>query len=363
MNKEKIIFYINPQLKVKDVAHIPLLYPFWGVPLTDRSPYNKELFSKYNFDTQYYDIADAIEDADFVLIPYPYNKLKKKHPELIVAFVKEAHDNNKPILIDGVGDIELPIDIKDAYILRYGGYRFENDKYRIQIPPYADDLLALHYSGNHTLRDKQEVPTVGFAGWSSLSRKQYFKNAIKELPYQVKGFFNKKYQACRKGVTFRAQAIKLLEKSDKVNTKFLKRSSYSAHTKTAEKPMEELRKEFIENIYNNDYTLNVRGDANASARLFETLALGRIPLFVDTECILPLSDIIDYKSFCFIIDFREIKNIGEKLREFHNAISNEEFKQMQRRARGAYEKYFRVDSLTQHIMDRLRTISETYKDA
>jgi hypothetical protein len=84
------------------------------------------------------------------------------------------------------------------------------------------------------------------------------------------------------------------------------------------------------------------------------MALGRIPVILDTECNFPFSDKIDYTSFALIVDFRDIKKLPELIAEFHKNISPERFEQMQKNAREAYINYFRVDALIRPIVEELR---------
>jgi len=118
--------------------------------------------------------------------------------------------------------------------------------------------------------------------------------------------------------------------------------------------MRKLREEMVDIILGSDYALDVRGDANDSTRLFEILSLGRIPVIVDTERNFPFSDKVDYSSFALIVDFRDIKNLPERIAEFHTTVSPERFEQMQKNARDAYENYFRIDALTRLIVEELR---------
>ena len=72
---------------------------------------------------------------------------------------------------------------------------------------------------------------------------------------------------------------------------------------------DELRAEFVDNIVQNIYTMCVRGAGNFSLRFFEVLSAGRIPLIIDTDLPLPMTDVIDYKKFCVFIDQSKISNI------------------------------------------------------
>ncbi|MEK7114118.1 MAG: exostosin family protein, partial [Patescibacteria group bacterium] len=247
------------------------------------------------------------------------------------------------------------IAIKNAYILRYGGYRFLLEQGQIRIPPMTDDLLTRYKNSQLEVRTKGAgKPVVGFAGWAKLSLKQYLRTVIKELPVRFHGIFDTRYRACIKGVLWRQKAIKILKKSSLVDFNLLARSSFSGSPKTAVGDMQTLRKEMIETILQSDYALDVRGDANESTKLFEILSLGRIPVIVDTERNFPFSDKIDYSSFALIVDFRDIKQLPERIAEFHKTISPERFEQMQRNARDAYVNYFRIDALMRPIVEELR---------
>ncbi len=132
------------------------------------------------------------------------------------------------------------------------------------------------------------------------------------------------------------------------------RSTYSGHVATIAGSVEDTRKRFVDTLLNSDYALCVKGDANSSVRFYEALSLGRIPLFVDTECVLPLKDQIAYRDFCVFVDWRDINRIGDILADFHEKCSPEQFKKMQMKAREAYEKYLRIDAFSSHLAESLK---------
>ncbi|KKW42636.1 MAG: Exostosin family protein [Parcubacteria group bacterium GW2011_GWB1_55_9] len=349
----QLVFYVNPLWRRQGI-HTPLLNPWWGNPLTDSSLYTKELFDSYSFSTAYYAITDDLGKADMVLAPYPHVWFMRHDMVLFDECVRTARGESLPLLIDGTGDIEYPINIENAYILRYSGYRFLPERRRIQIPLFADDLLERCRGGRLAIRKKGEgKPNVGFAGWARLSLKQYLRTVIKELPMRLRGIFDTRYRACTKGVLWRQKAIKILQSSPHVTFNLRVRNSFTASVKTAEGDMQKLQEEMVDTILQSDYALDVRGDANNSARLFEILSLGRIPIIIDTERNFPFSDKVDYSSFALIIDFHDIKCLPERVAEFHKRISPERFEQMQRNARDAYVNYFRVDALMCSIVEEL----------
>ena len=183
--------------------------------------------------------------------------------------------------------------------------------------------------------------------------RQTLRTVIKELRVRVLGIFDSRYCAVRKGVLWRAKSIGILKRSPLVALNLKVRNSFSGTAKTAEKDMRALRQDFVDTVLNSDYALDVRGDANDSTRLFEILSLGRIPVIVDTERNFPNSDILNYSEFCLIVGFRDIQKLPEKIAEFHKNISPEKYEAMQRKAREAFVKYFRIDAQMHQIVLQL----------
>jgi hypothetical protein len=352
-----LTLYVNPAWR-RNGIHSPLMNPWWGNPIVEESIFAKQFFDTYSFDTKYYSITDDIAQADMVFPPYSHNWLLQYDNDLFDECVRVARESGLPLFIDGIADVEYPINIENSYVLRYGGYRFLPERGRIQIPPLADDFLERYKGGKLEVRKKGEgKPSIGFAGWAVLSPRQYLRTIIKEIPIRLRSIIDSRYRACIKGVLWRQEAIKILRKSPLLMFNLLVRTSFSANPKTAQGDMRKLREEMVDTILQNDYALDVRGDANDSTRLFETLSLGRIPVIVDTERNFPFSEKIDYSSFALIVDFRDIKHLPERIAEFHKNISPERFEEMQRNARDAYVKYFRIDALMRSIVEKLRGAS------
>lgn len=356
MPAEPLRLYVNPSWR-RAGLHSVLMNPWWGNPYGEESVFAKQMFDALSFNTDYYTITDDLRTADIVFVPYPHLWFQHSGTELLDECVRTAREAGLPLLVDGLRDVEYPIPTENAYVLRYGGYRFlPKERGRVQIPPLADDLLERYRGGKLEIRAKREgKPTVGFAGWAKLSPTQLLRAVVKELPVRLRSIFDDRYRACIKGVLWRRKAIRILQRSPLVTFNLYARKSFSANPKTAEGDMRKLREEMVETILGSDYALDVRGDANDSTRLFEILSLGRIPVIVDTERNFPFSDKVDYSSFALIIDFRDIKHLPERIAEFHKNISPERYEQMQRNARDAYVNYFRIDALTRHIVGELRT--------
>lgn len=354
MSQNPIKLYVNRSLMIPGMSHIPLLYPFLGPVVKETVPYVAQAAKQTTLGSRNFVLVDSMDEADFVVIPHPYQYLERFRKGRLREMVREAENGGKPLLIDGSGDIERRIDIPNSVILRISQYRFSVAPNEVTIPVFAEDLLASYCNGTFSPRQKSAVPVVGFAGWGRIRGFTRLRSLTKELPIRLLGLFIPKYRVYEKGVFWRERAIYALRNSSRVRTNFIVRDSYSGHVKTLSGDPERNRREFVKNILDSDYTLIVKGDANAATRFYETLSLGRIPVFIDTACVLPLEDCIDYKEFCVFIDYTDIERAPDILADFHERISPEDFIAMQREARYIFENFLQRERFPVHLAEILR---------
>ncbi len=342
--------YREPKL----FTHVELLFPFWGVAAKESAPYVRAAALQYQYSKNDFSLVERIEDADFVVLPYPYDRFRATNSAKVDMIIEEAKGAGKPIIIDGSGDIEYPISIPNSVVLRISQYAYSKQPNEITVPGVAEDLLESYAGGQLQIREKSEKPVVGFTGWANLSPKARLKLGVKELPILFGKLLDSRRGAERKGLLFRIRALKALSRNARVQPNFTARATYSGHIKTIQGSVADNRREFVENLLNSDYALCVKGDANYSVRFYEALSLGRIPLFLDTACVLPLEDTLNYRDFCVFVDWRDIDRIGDILADFHAKLSPEAFKEMQRKARESYANYLRYDVFSAQLARQLR---------
>jgi hypothetical protein len=97
--------------------------------------------------------------------------------------------------------------------------------------------------------------------------------------------------------------------------------------------------EFLENMLNSDYVLCSRGFGNFSYRFYESLASGRIPVLIDTDCVLPFDSIIDWDSYCIRVPEGDVDQIASRIAEFHAGISPADFGDRQLSCRKLWEEW------------------------
>lgn len=316
-------------------------------------PYVRAAALQYQYSKRDFVLVEAIEDADFVLLPYSYERFKAVNPAKVEMIIGEARRAGKMILIDGAGDLEYPITVPDSVILRVSQYRYTLQSNAITVPFPAEDLLETYCGGVLHARTKPQKASVSFMGWADMSHLGRIKTLWKEMPIRIAAAIDEKRGAERKGIFFRERALRALSRSARIESNLVKRPTYSGHVNTLQGSVHENRLAFVESLLGADYALCVKGDANASVRFYEALSLGRIPLFVDTACVLPLEDKINYRDFCVFVDWRNVDRAGELLADFHARLSSEEFAAMRQKARDVYVNYLRFDAFSLQLARQL----------
>jgi hypothetical protein len=174
-----------------------------------------------------------------------------------------------------------------------------------------------------------KIPSVGFCGFVS--------NPFMRGLYRVLGRERKS-----EGLALRAKALRSLVHPG-VKTDFIRRNAYWAGTagRFHHKPAAQAqpRREFLDNLMGSDYMVCLRGAGNFSFRLYEALAAGRIPLFINTKCVLPFEDQIDWRRHVVWIEQDDMEHAAERLLEFHGSLNDEQFRAVQVSNRRLWEEF------------------------
>ena len=156
--------------------------------------------------------------------------------------------------------------------------------------------------------------SISFTGWVSSSDKGCYSGSGKYIGVRKKILSN-------------------LLKTCPDNCKFNLRSGWGAQNK-------EDRIRFFKNTGDNLYSLCVRGGGNYSFRFGESLMMGRIPILIDTECILPFENEIPYNTNCVRIKPENFDRVFDVVQEYHDAHTEDELIAIQKQNRDLWEQYF-----------------------
>jgi hypothetical protein len=289
--------------------------------------------------------AVDINSCDFVILPMSWNYYMINNKTDIALNLLEIGKNaGKKVLIWTSGDFGVKIpDFSHVLVLRQSGYRTKLDKRHIGLPVFIEDAFIKYFSEQNLLRRRFEKPKVSFCGQAKGSFLKYAIDWLRVVIHNSKFYLGVSFyepQTLYPSTLLRFRVLSKLESSKRINSNFIRRKKYRAGAKSlADRRRTEL--EFYTNIFDSDYVVCARGGGNFSVRFYETLALGRIPILIDTDKILPLNNIIDWSKHCVIVPRNELHLIDKKVCEFHNSLSNTEFSELLLSNRNLWLDYLR----------------------
>tara|TARA_R110002096_G_scaffold370561_1_gene564038 strand:+ start:2432 stop:3478 length:1047 start_codon:yes stop_codon:yes gene_type:complete len=314
-------------------------------------------YTKNDFLISHYSIVENLNDSDIVVIPLEYTHSLKSYKSIINVVLDKAKLANKPIWVYSGGDFGYSLQDKSIFNFRLGGFHGKLHESTIIMPSFINDPYDSNLEKSFAPLHKNKIPQIGFVGHAQGGFIKYIKEFLSFVKVNLKRILineHKDYQSFYPSSIKRAKYLKLIQGSDKLESNFILRNKYRAGVKSAlEKKTTTM--EFYDNIYKNPYTFCMRGAGNFSVRFYETLAVGRIPILIKTDCRLPLSSQINWKNRCLIVEAKEVRNMEQLILNFHESLSEEEFIQLQINNRGLWEASLKRESFFKVIHDDFLT--------
>lgn len=315
---------------------------------TARFPYGcpilKALAGKYGteLDTAIQNQCELVTDskAELVLIPSTFSLYSRQEKNLIRKALKKSglpslafdigYENTKPDWI--------------THFVRFSWYKTEETPGDITSPPWIPGY-PLQLSTNRagwTPLPKGTRPKIGFCGRegnsAGLSIWNLLPKNITRLGATIPELGRSKGLRCIFGSPLRRDAMQILKDQNLVEVDFLTRLGVQ-HTPKTEGAA---REEFENNLLRNHYSLCTRGSDNYSYRFFETLAAGRIPVLIDSNCTLPLegkleSD-IPWDQLIIRVPCKKMKTISRAIQTHFDSKTEPQFAVLQHKIRTTFEK-------------------------
>lgn len=150
----------------------------------------------------------------------------------------------------------------------------------------------------------------------------------------------------------RIQHINKLNVALDIKKKFILRSDYWAG-----KPHDnQVITDFVKNIQETHFTLCSRGAGNWSARFYQVLYMGRIPIVVNTDLVMPFEDRINWRD---VIVFCDSENdIANNVRTFWRT---KDITQAQQQCRRIYNTYLSPQSWPRLLAEELLSKAKNNK--
>lgn len=327
---------------------------FWNERSTEE---RKQVYGEW---VELFEYTPDIAQADVCVLTYFWSYYLDSNavPEAL-AEVEIAREHSKPLVVFSGWDSPANLPFDDVILFESSGYHSTPGlRYHSAQPTFIADYIQQYCAGELQLRQKTPKPVIGFCGQASLSPIQTAWRSLRLMwrQHQYRQGKDKWEPAPFETSSFRTRVLKAFEGKDGIKTNYLLRSQYHGGDTNDKDLQARLKTEFVNNILNSDYTLCMRGGGNFSVRFYETLCLGRIPIFIDTDCLLPFQDEIDYKSIFPWIDVRDLPLAAEIVQDFHAKLSDGDFINLQKTCRKLWLEHMTPIGFYQDVVKKISSL-------
>lgn len=326
-----------------------MLYPYWGKDPkgeTGLSLYSGR-YDRYTETGQQHFRMVPLKEADVAVLPFNWENVltNKQARSLALEFAEKATEAGKPVVVFYDTDTDEPVSIKkNSLVFRTSLRRSRRQRNEFAQPAWCDDIVQKYFNSQLPLRSKQPIATVSYCGRSAPAPPIHkrVEGLIKEQMANILHYPRTKQPYS--SLLLRSRIMNVLSASRLVETNFVVRNAYFDGVLTPQGVADQgklslTRQEYVQNTVDSDYVLCVRGGGNFSYRFYETLCCGRIPLFIDTDCVLPFDSVINWKEYTVWVDRKDLDRVDERVAAFHDALSPQDFLDLQLRCRKLWEDW------------------------
>lgn len=293
-----ISIYSDKNFLVPNNFACHMLLPFWEYQKKAGEP-DADRFDKYIKDGPTIFRMTSLDDADIVIYP----SSPTYDPVSFKKFQEITNPKHMIVFFNDDSDITLSYR-NNTTVLRTSFYKSSQRPTEFALPGWSTDYGAFQE------RIWNTTPTISFCG--------------------------------NGGRPERYNSLAKLKSDSRVKTNFILRDMFwGGFIASGRNPAvgKKVRQEFLQNVNEGDYVFCARGGGNFSYRLYEAMMCGRLPLFVNTDSVIPYDFIINWRDHFPIIEEKEIPFIVDKLLEFHNAMTPEKFIEKQKIIRKMWENW------------------------
>ncbi|MDX2089255.1 MAG: exostosin family protein [Kofleriaceae bacterium] len=317
---------------------------------------------RYGAWIDHFEVVSTPDNADVHLLTMKWQHyVEHQRIDQARRAIDVARIARKPVAVFSMGDFEanFPVAGKDIHLFQAAGYRSRQQTQNHGMPPFFDDPLESR-GGEVQIRDKRVRPSIGFCGQAGASLPRHAARFVRSQLRQLQWRLGRlRWEPPPFEHTwFRQRVLDTLASNPAVETRYVLRKQYRAGVLSARRldPAEKSRREFVENVLGTDYTVCMRGGGNFSVRFYEALAMGRIPVFVDTDCVLPYQHRIDWRKYAVWIDQRHLHDAGRIVADFHSRLSPEQFRELQLACRRIWQERLTADGFYRHFREHFEEL-------
>ena len=264
--------------------------------LTAANSWNEGLYARLRFLEPKFEYVKQLNECDLAIIPFKYNKDDSR----IISYCNQARESNKQVVCF-----------------------FNDDSSEVFYLPNNLLLFRTSLTSTEKLINERSLPVI---------IPDHFPSHI-NLPDIPE---NKIVTFCGHVGNDRLQKIERF-KSIYFDTNIVYRSGFWAPEFASK---QQARINFYKNLLSGSFTLCMRGNGNFSYRFYEALCFGRIPVFINTDCVMPFSNIIDWNDHIISVNEDQIELLPEMINNSNiSPLANRKLWQTFFSAEGYYNKF------------------------
>lgn len=335
MSPGKLKIHADRSVLAPGQPHVAMLFPFWGKnPEIPGAP-DTGRFDDYTARGGELFELTSLADADVAVLAGEWvtgGGTPQAH-----AYCEKTRKMGKRAIIFFNNDSDEEIPIENAIVFRTSTYRSRRRPNVFGLTAWCEDFVGVYRDGNLPIRSKQSRPAVGYCGYGAIDP-FYLPYGAYDILYKIPFVGRLAHHYGGDSTTrFRSKVLSQLHRSEAVQTNFLLRKGFwNGALVNGVFDLQRARQsriEYVNNMFDSDYIMCTRGGGNFSFRFYEVLCSGRIPLFIDTDCLLPHDRWINWRDYCVWIDETDLAYVAERLATFHAALSPVAFEEIQHACR------------------------------
>lgn len=301
-----------------------MLYPFFGTnDLTADDP-DFGRFDEYMENASSLFEMSSKEEADLFVLPFDFS-FDDEVSLIIQRFLNEARQFGKKTLIFYNADDDRPIQLQDAIIFRTSFYLSKRAINEYAFPGWSVDFLKKYSGGKLLPRRFDSKPSVGYCGYVD-----FIQLSLKDRLKRLIGKSN-----AHPWEKLRGRAVRKILADQKLRSEIVIRNGFWA---SGMEDKFRARQEYAENMIASDYAICCRGGGNFSYRQYEAMSLGRIPVFINTDNVLPWMEEIPWKKIMVWVETTDVDQVSQRILAFHGEHQHD-FESLQSQIRSWYESH------------------------
>ena len=321
--------YTDCTLLPESDIHTYMLFPKLGNYLKSNKDPDSNRFDEFCLMAdQYFKFVESPEEADYFLLPFGFS-FDQVYQKKMHSFLEKAKVYQKKTLVFYNSDDDSDIDLENTILFRTSYYKSKQKINTHALPGWSVDFVNYFENKNFTTLPYQASPSVSYCGYIDYEKqtlKGIVKSIIKSEPFS--------YELIAKKI--RGKACRTIRNNASITSNFIIRNGFWA---AGIEDKNIARAEYANNIISSLYSIATRGGGNFSYRLFEILSCGRIPIFINTDSILPFDSIINWKEHMVWIEETDLHKIDQLVLDFHLCKTPQELIKIQESNRQLYIEY------------------------